>query len=69
MDLYSRFSVLLPLVFGLSALVPCLLHTALAETFIVGDSQGWVVGSVNYTAWAAGKTFHVGDKLLFNYLK
>eukprot|EP00249_Psilotum_nudum_P027000 c34208_g1_i1 orf=138-692(-) len=61
MDLYFRFSILLLLAFGL--------NKAFAESFTVGDSQGWVVGSVNYTQWAAGKEFHVGDELLFNYLK
>ncbi|CAL9166754.1 unnamed protein product [Musa hybrid cultivar] len=30
----------------------------------VGDSAGWtIIGSPNYTAWAASKTFHVGDTI------
>ncbi|KAI0504832.1 hypothetical protein KFK09_015785 [Dendrobium nobile] len=36
--------------------------------FTVGDSAGWTIGNnLNYTQWAASKTFHVGDTLLFNY--
>ncbi|CAL9086940.1 unnamed protein product [Musa acuminata var. zebrina] len=34
----------------------------------VGDSAGWtIIGSPNYTAWAASKTFHVGDTIVFEY--
>ncbi|CAD5167325.1 unnamed protein product [Musa acuminata subsp. malaccensis] len=35
----------------------------------VGDSAGWtIMGSPNYTAWAASKTFHVGDTIaVFEY--
>lgn len=39
-------------------------------TFTVGDNSGWIVptgGAATYTSWAAGKTFRVGDILLFNY--
>ncbi|PRQ57411.1 putative Blue (type 1) copper binding protein [Rosa chinensis] len=32
----------------------------------VGDTQGWNQG-VNYDTWASGKTFTVGDTLVFNY--
>ncbi|CAN6204744.1 unnamed protein product [Urochloa humidicola] len=39
---------------------------ASATTFVVGDDQGWAMG-VDYIAWAKGKTFQVGDKLVFNY--
>ncbi|KAL1535789.1 blue copper protein-like [Salvia divinorum] len=35
-------------------------------THIVGDSTGWD-SSVNYVNWARGKTFTVGDSLVFNY--
>ncbi|PRQ57710.1 putative cupredoxin [Rosa chinensis] len=38
----------------------------LAKQYIVGDDQGWE-GTVDYQAWADGKTFHVGDVLIFNY--
>ncbi|XP_020227482.1 blue copper protein [Cajanus cajan] len=39
-------------------------------TFIVGDATGWTVpsgGAAFYTTWATGKTFKVGDTLVFNY--
>ncbi|KAF7015679.1 hypothetical protein CFC21_029455 [Triticum aestivum] len=39
---------------------------ASAATFTVGDGQGWTTGA-NYATWASGKTFAVGDKLVFNY--
>ncbi|KAI3741713.1 hypothetical protein L1987_59387 [Smallanthus sonchifolius] len=32
----------------------------------VGDSSGWT-NFGDYTTWAAGKTFNVGDTLLFSY--
>ncbi|PQQ00228.1 uclacyanin-3 [Prunus yedoensis var. nudiflora] len=32
----------------------------------VGGTDGWAL-SVNYVTWAAGKTFTVGDTLLFTY--
>ncbi|RCV12052.1 hypothetical protein SETIT_2G237300v2 [Setaria italica] len=40
---------------------------ASAATITVGDSQGWTTG-VDYTSWASGKSFSVGDKLVFNYV-
>ncbi|CAN8254142.1 unnamed protein product [Cochlearia groenlandica] len=46
----------------LLALVP----TATAVTFQVGDADGWN-GGVNYTTWASGKVFRVGDTLEFKY--
>ncbi|KAE8787188.1 Blue copper protein [Hordeum vulgare] len=39
---------------------------ASAATFTVGDGQGWTTGA-DYATWASGKTFSVGDKLVFNY--
>lgn len=35
---------------------------AMATDHWVGDDQGWKL-DFNYTAWAATKQFHVGDKL------
>ena len=35
---------------------------ASADTFTVGETQGWSLG-VDYTTWANGKTFKVGDTL------
>ncbi|CAN6698079.1 unnamed protein product [Malus baccata var. baccata] len=37
-----------------------------ATQYVVGDDQGWNSG-VDYYAWVEGKTFHVGDSLVFNY--
>ncbi|XP_077235103.1 mavicyanin-like [Tasmannia lanceolata] len=39
---------------------------AYATTYMVGGTSGWALG-VNYTNWAAGETFHVGDSLMFIY--
>ncbi|KAH7849958.1 hypothetical protein Vadar_025636 [Vaccinium darrowii] len=44
-----------------SAVVPCL-----ATVYTVGDSSGWAMG-VDYSTWTSGKTFTVGDSLVFNY--
>ncbi|KAL6124350.1 hypothetical protein ACLB2K_076863 [Fragaria x ananassa] len=38
-----------------------------ATQYIVGDDQGWNSG-VDYYSWMDGKTFHVGDSLVFNYV-
>ena len=35
---------------------------AMAMEYVVGDDQGWRPG-FNYTAWAEGKQFLVGDSL------
>ncbi|XP_022158656.1 uclacyanin-2-like [Momordica charantia] len=40
--------------------------STLAATYTVGDDAGWNTG-VNYTNWAHGKPFNVGDLLLFKY--
>ncbi|XP_073010777.1 mavicyanin [Typha latifolia] len=37
-----------------------------ATVHTVGDSSGWTTG-FDYSSWAAGKTFVVGDSLFFNY--
>jgi hypothetical protein len=45
------------------ALVTIFLPTlTMAAEHIVGDEQGWTV-NFNYTTWASGKVFHVGDTL------
>ncbi|GKV12722.1 hypothetical protein SLEP1_g23839 [Rubroshorea leprosula] len=36
--------------------------TVYAVNYIVGDSSGWSQG-VDYSTWAQGKTFNVGDTL------
>ncbi|XP_060209715.1 uclacyanin-3-like [Lycium barbarum] len=40
--------------------------TAFAKDIIVGGSNGWSQ-SVDYSTWASGQTFNVGDNLVFNY--
>ena len=35
---------------------------AAATSFTVGDKSGWTLG-VDYTTWASGNTFKVGDNL------
>jgi len=38
-------------------------------TYIVGEQLGWFVpGQYAYSAWAYGKTFTVGDTLVFNFI-
>ncbi|XP_042396538.1 mavicyanin-like [Zingiber officinale] len=37
-----------------------------ATLYKVGDNQGWKSG-VNYTEWSDGKTFYIGDTIVFNY--
>ncbi|XP_041995867.1 blue copper protein 1a-like [Salvia splendens] len=39
---------------------------AFGSDYVVGDDAGWKL-NVNYTAWAQGKEFHVGDRLIFKY--
>ncbi|XP_022145061.1 uncharacterized protein LOC111014575 [Momordica charantia] len=39
-------------------------------THVVGDAAGWAIpkgGAAFYATWAAGKTFTVGDSLVFNF--
>ncbi|XP_015885271.2 blue copper protein [Ziziphus jujuba] len=37
-----------------------------ATVYTVGDTSGWALGS-DYSTWTSGKTFKVGDSLVFNY--
>ncbi|CAD6224586.1 unnamed protein product [Miscanthus lutarioriparius] len=41
---------------------------ASATTYTVGGVHSWMTG-VDYADWASGKTFVVGDKLLFSYVR
>ncbi|KAK2996403.1 hypothetical protein RJ639_025242 [Escallonia herrerae] len=50
------------------ALLAAAASSTLATDFVVGDEQGWNVG-LDYQAWAQGKEFHVGDRLVFRYPK
>ncbi|TQE12570.1 hypothetical protein C1H46_001782 [Malus baccata] len=40
----------------------------LATDYVVGNDKGWTI-NFDYQAWAQGKTFYVGDNLVFNYPK
>ncbi|TKY68914.1 Uclacyanin-3 protein [Spatholobus suberectus] len=40
--------------------------TVFGTDFDVGDSSGWALGT-DYSTWASGKTFKVGDNLVFKY--
>lgn len=44
------------------ALISAIIAPALATDFVVGDDAGWKT-NFDYKTWAAGKEFHVGDKL------
>ncbi|KAF3787621.1 Blue copper protein [Nymphaea thermarum] len=37
-----------------------------ATDYTVGDTSGWTLG-VDYNNWVSGKTFQVGDRLVFTY--
>ncbi|XP_077213812.1 mavicyanin-like [Tasmannia lanceolata] len=50
-------------------LVCTIIGLSSAEIYKVGDSVGWTVGNVSYKAWAATKSFHAGDTLIFEYNK
>ncbi|MFS7968135.1 putative Phytocyanin domain, cupredoxin [Helianthus anomalus] len=54
-----------PIGFVLLVLVTCGI-SCLAIDYTVGDSAGWSL-SVDYSTWASGKKFNVGDSLVFNY--
>ncbi|XVE60538.1 hypothetical protein DITRI_Ditri05aG0136900 [Diplodiscus trichospermus] len=44
----------------------CMVVPSLATVYTVGDTSGWTLG-VDYSTWTKGKTFKVGDSLVFNY--
>ncbi|KZV19454.1 hypothetical protein F511_08795 [Dorcoceras hygrometricum] len=52
--------------FLMAILVAVIFAPTLATDHIVGDEGGWKLG-VNYTAWAMGKEFRLGDTLTFTY--
>ncbi|THG05227.1 hypothetical protein TEA_013672 [Camellia sinensis var. sinensis] len=52
----------------LAIFVTLQLQVSMAAVYKVGDSAGWTtIGNVDYKNWAATKTFHVGDLILFAY--
>nr|XP_034891944.1 blue copper protein-like [Populus alba] len=46
--------------------VLCTVVPILAKDYTVGDTSGWAIG-MDYSTWTSGKTFSVGDSLVFNY--
>uniref|UniRef100_A0A0E0CP78 Phytocyanin domain-containing protein n=1 Tax=Oryza meridionalis TaxID=40149 RepID=A0A0E0CP78_9ORYZ len=51
---------------GLVVLLLAAVAPAFAVDYTVGDTSGWSSG-VDYDTWAKGKTFSVGDSLVFQY--
>ncbi|OWM65929.1 blue copper protein-like [Punica granatum] len=54
----------------LALFAAAIIGSSAQTTYEVLDSLGWTIppgGSVAYTAWAANKSFSVGDTLVFNY--
>ncbi|KAJ4951895.1 hypothetical protein NE237_028727 [Protea cynaroides] len=52
--------------FLLMILALCCVVPISATDYTVGDSTGWTTNS-DYSTWTRGKTFAVGDNLVFNY--
>ncbi|KAG8382335.1 hypothetical protein BUALT_Bualt05G0066700 [Buddleja alternifolia] len=50
----------------ITIMVAAIAAPVFAIDHIVGDESGWKLG-VNYTAWAEGKQFYLGDRLVFKY--
>ncbi|KAI3792517.1 hypothetical protein L2E82_06399 [Cichorium intybus] len=48
------------------AVVAAIATSVSSKEFIVGDDKGWTL-NFDYQAWAYGKEFVVGDKLVFKY--
>lgn len=48
--------------FLMAIFVAVVVSPTLAADHMVGDEDGWKLG-VDYTAWAKGKDFRVGDTL------
>ncbi|XP_031256750.1 mavicyanin-like [Pistacia vera] len=48
-------------------LMTTLFGVSLGTVYIVGDSTGWRVGTVDYNKWASAKKFNVGDVIVFKY--
>ncbi|XP_062075888.1 blue copper protein 1b-like [Humulus lupulus] len=47
-------------------IIAILVPSISAVEYVVGDETGWTT-NFDYQAWALGKEFHVGDKLVFKY--
>ncbi|KAK6912218.1 Phytocyanin domain [Dillenia turbinata] len=57
-------------IFAILLVLGVVLQSAVATTYVVGDSFGWAVpnNSSTYSDWVSGKTFMVGDILTFNFV-
>ncbi|EEF51035.1 blue copper protein 1a [Ricinus communis] len=53
-------------IFVVIAILTVSVPLVLAVEHLVGDETGWTT-NFNYQSWAAGKEFHVSDKLVFKY--
>ncbi|KAK4713083.1 hypothetical protein R3W88_018990 [Solanum pinnatisectum] len=54
----------------LMTILAVLPENIIAVDHIVGDSMGWTIpsgGPTSYANWASGRTFRVGDSLVFNF--
>ncbi|XP_077251497.1 blue copper protein-like [Tasmannia lanceolata] len=47
-------------------IVLCCVASGSATVYTVGDTNGWAT-NVDYSTWTSGKSFAVGDSLVFNY--
>ncbi|CAN6723357.1 unnamed protein product [Malus baccata var. baccata] len=54
--------------FLILAILALFAPSILATDYVVGNDKGWTI-NFDYQAWAQGKTFYVGDNLVFNYPK
>ncbi|XP_055822711.1 cucumber peeling cupredoxin-like [Solanum dulcamara] len=62
----TRMKIALVLV----AILAVLPGNIVAVDHVVGDSMGWTIpsgGPISYPNWASGRTFRVGDILVFNF--
>ncbi|KAL3619371.1 hypothetical protein CASFOL_036941 [Castilleja foliolosa] len=57
----SRILLIIMICVSAAVIVPCL-----GAEYMVGDDVGWRLG-VDYSRWAQGKDFRVGDTLVFKY--
>ncbi|OIT02283.1 PREDICTED: cucumber peeling cupredoxin-like [Nicotiana attenuata] len=59
------------IVFVTLAVTSLVQDTTAQMVHVVGDNIGWTIpssGAAAYTNWAAGKTFSIGDTLVFNFM-
>ncbi|XP_010258208.1 PREDICTED: lamin-like protein [Nelumbo nucifera] len=66
MEVWRRETVSSTLLLVLTCTILFLMSGVSATRFIVGANMGWT-SNVNYTEWAKGKHFYLGDWLFFVY--